>query len=682
MTGGYRSDIDGLRALAVVPVVLFHAGVPGFPGGYVGVDIFFVISGFLITGILVREIDAGRFSLIAFYERRARRILPALLAVLAACFAAGAVISPPDHFEDLAISAFAAAAFAANIWFAQLSADYFAPEIELEPLLHTWSLAVEEQFYIVFPLLLMALSRRGRRVRLAAVGAICAVSLGLAAEAVGRAPQAAFYLAHTRAWELGLGALLALGAFPARASRPVTEAVGLAGLGLIAASVALYDAATPFPGLAALPPCLGTAALIWAGGQHRTLARRLLELRPLVAIGLISYSLYLWHWPVLAYLRLAQGTLELPLGVGLAAVAVAVGLAWLSWALIEQPVRRRPPRGPGRRVVFAGAGAGLAAVMALAVVVWQANGFVGRFPPEVQAAFAGRHDINPDRRACFDKMPPQGICVFDGPGPAAPDPAARADLLLWGDSHAAALMPGVKRAAGAAGLSGRFAGRPACAPLLGLDRRDIDARFDCAGFNAAVMAWLRARDDMALVILSARWQTAVESVRPPGESKGPVLWAPAGNRQDAGAGAPQHAVVAEALHATVDAIRATGREVLILGPVPEIGWSVPDGLARRMILDSPHPRAPDQAAVAARHARTGALQAALDARPGVDVLAIAPALCGAGECRIARDGRPLYTDDDHLSRFGAETVLAPLLARYLAQRPAGDAAGGDGARAD
>lgn len=268
---GYRPDIDGLRAVAVMPVICFHAGLSGFSGGYVGVDVFFVISGYLITSILLGDFARGRYSIASFYERRARRILPALLTVLAFCLVAGYLVMPPFLYSEMAWGVAAVALFSSNVLFWQKS-GYFEEPTDLNPLIHTWSLGVEEQFYIGFPILLWFLVRRGERVTGYTLLVLCAVSF-VAAEIASRYwPSANFYLLPFRGWELAIGSLLALWQrradpqveVPGRA--PVlAQGAGVAGLGLIAIAVHTFDAATPFPGVYALLPVIGTALLIWSG---------------------------------------------------------------------------------------------------------------------------------------------------------------------------------------------------------------------------------------------------------------------------------------------------------------------------------------------------------------------------------------------------------------------------------
>ncbi|HEY6579235.1 MAG TPA: acyltransferase, partial [Rhizomicrobium sp.] len=328
----YRPEIDGLRALAILPVVLFHYGAPGFRGGFVGVDVFFVISGYLITSLIQGEMEDGAFSLARFYERRVRRIFPALFAMLAVVSAAALIWFFPVDLVRYAQSLFATAVFGANFEFWR-EAGYFDAVANQKPLLHLWSIAVEEQFYLLFPALLLALRRVSPRARRAAIGGVLVVSFALGAWGVAAAPVATFYLLPARAWELMLGALLALGAFRAPKSRIAAETLALAGLALIAASVFAFTSQTPFPGPAALAPCLGAALVILAARPENSFAGKLLATRPLVFTGLISYSLYLWHWPVFVFATYI-GFRE-PSGAESALlIALSFALAVISWRYV------------------------------------------------------------------------------------------------------------------------------------------------------------------------------------------------------------------------------------------------------------------------------------------------------------------------------------------------------------
>ncbi|MEZ5665623.1 MAG: acyltransferase family protein [Burkholderiaceae bacterium] len=390
----YRREIDGLRTVAVLPVVLFHAGVPGFGGGFVGVDVFFVISGYLITQILLNDIGSQSLSLARFYARRARRILPALFLVMAACLPAAWLILLPTDLADFGASVLATALFGSNLLFA-LRDGYFDSAAELNPMLHTWSLSVEEQFYLFFPALLWWLSRGSlRHWRTAAIATLALGSLLLASVQAAQASTAVFFLPHARAWELAIGSLIAL--YAGRGLRldphPRWRSV-LAFLGLLAilGSVVFYDEQTPFPGLFALAPTLG-AALVILYASPRDPVGRLLGTRPAVGIGLISYSLYLWHQPVFAFYR----HVELEPSGGLAwalLIAGCVGLAFLSWRFVETPARHGARHLSIRRVlVLALAGS---AVFTLAGWVLYAG---AGFPARVAQSIGRLPAYEPDNR--------------------------------------------------------------------------------------------------------------------------------------------------------------------------------------------------------------------------------------------------------------------------------------------
>jgi peptidoglycan/LPS O-acetylase OafA/YrhL len=347
----YRADIDGLRAIAVLAVLLFHTDVPGFTGGFVGVDVFFVISGYLITSIILKEIKAEQFSIARFYERRIRRIFPALFPVISFVLVVGAYLFDANAFKDLGQSIAATTLFSSNILFWRESGYFAAPSLQ-KPLLHTWSLAVEEQFYIFFPLSLMAIHRylKGKYF----VWLVIAFILSLVASIYGVVyhPAATFYLVPTRAWELMVGSILALGVLPDLSKNWQRNALTISGLALILYSIVAYTEATPFPGIAALAPVMGSGLIIYSGkgGSHQ--AQKLFTARPLVFIGLISYSLYLWHWPLVAFTKYL---LFRPFnGVDSAAIILAsVLIASFSWKFIEQPFRGKQMLFPERKKLFA-----------------------------------------------------------------------------------------------------------------------------------------------------------------------------------------------------------------------------------------------------------------------------------------------------------------------------------------
>jgi peptidoglycan/LPS O-acetylase OafA/YrhL len=341
----YRPEIDGLRAIAVAAVILFHAGFPLFSGGFIGVDVFFVISGFLITSIVVGDLNKGTFSVINFYERRARRILPALFTVMATCLPFAYYLLSPDDLKDFAQSLAAICLFASNVLFWGES-GYFDTEADLKPLLHTWSLAVEEQFYVVFPLLLLAAWKLVRKAIPIIIVGVAVVSFFISVEQVIAYPSAAFFLLPSRAWQLLVGALAALvverwqsAAVRQSSVRLANETLGWVGMAMIALPLFLFDKRTPFPGLNATLPTLGTAIVLLVSSSG-TRVGHLLSWKPLVGLGLISYSAYLWHQPLFAFTKHAL-LADLSAGLAIGLCAVTIVLAHLSWRYVEQPFRDR-----------------------------------------------------------------------------------------------------------------------------------------------------------------------------------------------------------------------------------------------------------------------------------------------------------------------------------------------------
>lgn len=430
----YRPEIDGLRAIAVAAVILFHAGFSVFSGGFVGVDVFFVISGFLITSIIVEDLKTSRFSILRFYERRARRILPALFTVMAACVPFAYRLLSPDDLKDFAQSLAAICLFASNVLFWGES-GYFDTQAELKPLLHTWSLAVEEQFYVVFPLLLLAAWRLGRPVLLAFLGVIVVASLMTSVNEVRNFPSAAFYLLPSRAWQLLVGSLASFVAERARtpAARwslaPVAgEAAGWGGMGMILLALFLFDERTPFPGFNAALPTLGTA-LVLLGASDRTSVGKALAWRPLVGLGLISYSAYLWHQPLFAFTKHAL-LADLPTDLAVVLCAMTIVLACLSWRYIEQPFRDRTVIGRG--AVFVLSAVGMAAFVGLGFVGHRMSDRITELrlrsvDPARRSQFRTRESLVADRNAFVAQFLPAAGNDFS-------KDAATKKILILGDS--------------------------------------------------------------------------------------------------------------------------------------------------------------------------------------------------------------------------------------------------------
>lgn len=637
----------------MLSVLFFHAGL-GVPGGFVGVDVFFVISGFVITRLLGAELREGRFSIARFYERRIRRLFPAFFAVLLVSTVLAGLLFMPPEFALYGRSMALAAVFVSNIGFWD-EAGYFDADARFKPLLHTWSLGVEEQYYLVFPLLLLGLHRLAAGRRPWILAALVVGSFLLSLRWMQSAPDSAFYLLPARAWELGIGSLLALRSEKLCARPWQAAGLGLAGLALLLAALFGLSESTPFPGVAAVLPCLGTALLIAAGGTPNGVSR-MLSVRPLVGIGLVSYSLYLWHWPVIVFLQQRLGH-DLRPAEALPAMAISFALAALSWRFVEQPVRRgRWPaaRGP----MFAAAAAMTALAGATGILIVRLDGVPGRLPARVQAVLAPKADRSPFFQAdCFsDNQTLAAGRPIAGPDLGCPigDPGSSSvSFAVWGDSHAAALAPAVDAAATQSRRSGLFLGRGGCPPLLDYDNTSSHAirREACREHNAAAFAAI-ARRQVPLVFLIARWPREVLGGENGNEGPfyDPAAPAPTADRS---------AQVGAALDATLTRLTTPGRRVVLVMDVPEPGYDVPLALARAAWQGIEARVNPARRAVEARQrlARQVLLTAA--ARHGALIIDPLPAFCDDALCHVERRGVSRYVDADHLTRRAARE-LAPL----------------------
>ena len=608
----YRADVDGLRALAIGPVVLYHAGVAAVPGGFVGVDIFFVISGYLIAGLILADIEAGRFTIANFYERRIRRIFPALFAMLAASCVAALWLLPPLDLQGFGASVAAAAAFVSNLLFAH-EAGYFDAAAELKPLLHTWSLGVEEQFYLFFPGLMLLLRRQSRARMAIVIGVLALASFAGSLAALSIDPGPAFFPGPWRFWELSLGVLAALGALPVPRSRAAREAMAIAGLAAIAWSVLALSRADPFPGAMALFPCVGALLLILSGEGGGSLCNRLLATRPFVFLGLVSYSLYLWHWPLIVFAK--RMLMRHPHGLELLALlAASLLLAVLSWRFVEAPVRLRPGASRAPRRVFVAAALLIAAGLGFGVACWQAQGWPSRFPGNFPAHVRGREDFRPG--TCFLEEK-QGYadwnradCGIDrGTGP---------QVLLWGDSFAAHYVPGLVASPVAARYRYLQYTAYSCPPVVGVQVPWAPA---CAGVNARIDEVL-SRRPFEVVVLAARWER---------------YW---GRYLDAAA-----------VQAQVDRLRARGLRVVLVGQGPSFEFDDPVDYVRRTGRETAPVR--DNAEINAALARLHGVDAFLD--PSLQ-------LCPRGRCRLRAAGDFLYFDGGHYSSAGSVLAVPGLVA--------------------
>ncbi len=613
-----RADIQGLRGLAVLAVVVFHAARNVLPGGFAGVDVFFVISGFLITKILLGGLDGAGLSLLDFYRHRVRRLFPALYVVIAATLLLGLAILPPKLLKELVFTQFFTSLFLSNFAFARL-AGYFDTAASLKPLLHTWSLGVEEQFYLVYPGILLAVWKFARRHLWTVLAVLAVVSFGLAEWSLVSNPEADFYLPQSRAFELLVGAVCVGAERRLALSDTVKRWLSVAGLLLVVVSFGVLNDGLPFPGLWALPPCLGAALLLV---MRDGFAGRLLTAPPLVYTGDLSYSLYLWHWPLLVFARLVLGD---QVWVTLVCIAAAFGAAWLSRRFIELPFLE----GHVRRVWLWG-GVAMAASIVAAVLVFQANGLPGRFNAHEQAAFAASDDYDHDRGRCHlakDRLMDYArTCVYG-------DPHADPSIAVWGDSHGAELSVALGRCLAAQHLAVRQITASACPPSVGYDIRYNRA---CREHNADTLAHLKADSRVKTVILTANYL-----------------------RYDN----DESAAMLGGLEISALELQNAGKQVVIVYPLPVYGFDPPSqaGLALRL--------GRDPAAIGMSRAdfdRDNRLVTTeLDgftAAHGILPLRPADMLCDASLCRVynAKLG-VLYFNNQHLSLTGAGLLADRLM---------------------
>lgn len=613
MSMPYRPSIDGLRAVAVLAVMLFHAEVPGFSGGFVGVDVFFVISGYLITSIILKQQATGSFSLLGFYERRARRILPALFLVMTATVIAAVLVVPPYRFTEISESAAAALTFTANIYFWATS-DYFATASRLQPLIHTWSLGVEEQFYIVFPLLMIALAAAKRSALGWIFSVLAIISLAVSEIAARHYPDAAFYLPHARAYELLAGVLVALWR-PAAGQLPPLAGTAMRVLGavLIVWPVFTYHDRMVLPGIAMLVPVFGTALMLFADDRDEIVGKAL-AWRPLVAIGLFSYSLYLWHQPLLALSRLA--TLDnLDLKDNLVILLLCFPLSWATWHFVEQPFR--DARRVKLRPFVLTAGTVGIAIVATAAVMIKTRGLEFMTRPEYVDIRALRESEGLKRVAgirtnechyragegSLEDFRNQWGCLGEGPGMS---------VIVLGDSHAADKAFAL-RAAGVEPAQMTGAG---CAVVPRLMSEE------CATLFRLAMQRLKDRTGLRILLTQSVTHTPL---------------------------------TAEDIAAAMEFFRPFGRPVVWASPMPAFP-NIEDEMARRALAgDDPFTGAYPFEDDAARTARAAMIEVA----GAANVFDTQKAFCeadGGASCGAYIGRQLLLVDPDHVSSVGALAI--------------------------
>ncbi|MEA2912638.1 MAG: hypothetical protein QOJ15_4719 [Bradyrhizobium sp.] len=614
----YRPDIDGLRAIAVILVANFHAFPEALPGGFIGVDIFFVISGFLITGIIARELEQKRFSLLAFYQRRIRRIFPALIVVLCTTLVLGWLWMLPAAYAQLSADVFASAAFFANIALL-LKSGYFDIESARKPLLHLWSLGIEEQFYLFWPLILMLAAR----LRLSILATACVIGLAsfvLNVAMIGLDPVATFYLPFTRAWELLAGAALACSW--SRLSQTGAANNWRAGIGLllVALAAAMLDTKSAFPGWWAILPVAGAALLLSAPAAWW--CRIVLASRPLVWIGLISYPLYLWHWPLLVFFAMIKFA-PLTLLERELIVLLSIVLAWLTYWLVESPFRFGRPS----PLKIAGLCAGMVLIALAGGIVIQGRGFDFRLPPEIRAMAdvltqSSQWRIHQCLLDLSHEMSFAETCV---------DRDRRPLVLVWGDSTAGALIPGLRRAQQTRDFGIAQFTSSSCPPAL---NADIAGTPNCRAINDRILA-IAQKIDPDIVLLHGVTDSHLDNV-------------------------------AE----TVAALKKlTKARVVVLGPVPTWRRGLPNEVLRYFMLH--HRLIPARSDGAVSSNWPDRLLRAKVAPLGAEFISVWDALCNADGCltRIGDSAGDISASDQvHLTEKGSVFLVQAIIDEVLGGR--------------
>lgn len=617
-TQHYRPDIDGLRAIAVLSVVLYHFGADWLPGGFTGVDVFFVISGYIITSNMMYRTSQGSFSLLDFYKRRVKRILPALVVMIFSVLAVGWLYFTPTEYRVLGKSAAFAALGLGNLYFYG-NTDYFDPSADTQPLLHTWSLGVEEQFYLVWPVAFWALwSLLKTKKRIAILLAVFTVGAIVASEILTQwNSKAAFYLPFARAWELSLGCLVAF--LPAiRSTKYSSIATGL-GLALVATSVATLNTADRFPGLNALYACIGAALIVYPKTSNG-LVFKLVSFEPLRFVGLISYSLYLWHWPVIVLYR--ELTLDQNPSISAICVllALSIALSVASYKFVEQPFRGAKWSSAWMPITMT-----LVATAASASV-FVFKGYPARIPPEILGYSTAAEDYSANRPKChrtFTFNPELNLsCVFG-------DDNAPPQVAVWGDSHGVEIGEAIGERMRASGESMLLMTYSSCPPALNFE---APLQKGCKEFTSSALKFLLSREQIRTVVLAGYWELYLAS--------------------------PDKANIAPGLEQAVATLAAAGKRVIIVASNPEItGVRIPQAAVRYAMLG----KLTDLSVPIETHRKNTAqsreiIDGIKDRHPSVVIFDPASTLCSEDSCPMVLNDKAILFDDNHLTTAAARIV--------------------------
>ena len=653
----YRQDIDGLRAIAVTSVVAYHAGIPLFSGGFVGVDVFFVISGYLIGSHVYREMRHGRFSIASFYQKRAKRILPALFAVLLFCYVVSVFLLDGIELKTLAEYIVATILSASNIliW---LKVNYFAPGANQNPLLMTWSLGVEEQFYLIFPLVMLFFAKMGRRRLFVATLILVFVSLTLSVLGIVRYRTATFYLLPTRAWELGVGILLAVYEIerPPKhlyAGGRFANSLGVFGIALLLYAIVRYDVNTPFPGLAAILPVIGTALIL--ASPSGWLNQNLLSFRPIVFVGLVSYSWYLWHWPLLSFARIVSDR-DISILTASIIALLSFGVACFSYRFIEQPFRNSKKEVRPLLLRY-GVACLLMLIPALALIAMK--GWPNRFPSLAAVeAHSGLERTDP----CLVQY---GAASPNFSSYCVPQQDERNGIALIGDSHAGALGEALRELARSENMKVYEMTKGSCPPLSGVTRympNHPGHDQECASFNQQVIEFIRRDPRITTVWLGGYWSAPfVEELQ--GSRYVRTGHSPSVSTADSSA------YLGSGLAATIAALQSAGKQVVVLKDNPQFHFDPVRRVRANLV-----PLRGDFTRILATYERDRdsiprqqvsdrrdeMASAVIDRIPGVStqIFDLRSNLCDDKSCYFYKGDLLLYTDPQHLSLAGARRALS------------------------
>jgi peptidoglycan/LPS O-acetylase OafA/YrhL len=651
----HRLDIDGLRAFAIIPVLLFHSGFQVFSGGYVGVDVFFTISGFLITSILIRDIDTKQFSYIEFFKRRIRRLMPMAILIYLVVLSLFVFLYPVSYFKDVAAATFSSLLFFSNIYFWKEGGGYFGVDLELNPLLHTWSLSVEEQFYLVFPFLLIVLfwltKNATQKMALILLGILISLSVAVL-YAPSRESFAAFYLLPPRMYELAIGSLTAVFVYywPHHEIRKIKYLQEL-GLFLVVLPVFTFSKSTLFPSYNALLPCLGAALVMLSTGSS-SLSGRLLNSRFAVYIGLISYSLYLWHWPLIVVknwtVNDAQNTF-----LDIIIIAISVLLSAFTYKYIERPFRNKALVPDKKLIVFAGISFLSVGVLSI-TLYYEDNGFIvdsdGRINSTYQEAIAPP----PNRGPCFEKVRTTG--QFFSCNLSTNNTKKNKKIFVWGDSHGSAFMPVLAKLSEKYDI--KFSNNSGCPPVINLKRTDFSQ--SCPRISQQIFENIIS-DDYDLVILVGAFSNYLNF--------GVVGQLDAEQGED-----PQLSLrdFSKLMPATLEKFEQEDMPFLIVVQPPRMERRIPDEFVRVETLGEKY--LGDTIPLEEYEKQIASLFDAIPQKWHQNLISLKHVYCPDKTCVSVRNGTLLYKDSHHISNAYAEYLsgyFTPIVETKLNSRLAG-----------